>query len=262
MLKDLSNNVGLNVTLTDENKLEFGEDVDLEKMSVRSMEDLVVVAADTELRLSDEPAYFMYRNVHRIGDEAKLAEHNQRFDLTVIPAGRLGEEYIKTSGHYHPINNSGVEYPELYYVVSGQATYLMQKHEADGTISDVILARVPAGTAIIMPPFYGHVTINELDETLVMANWVEANFSSIYGDFEKKRGGAYYLMTGETASYTKNPNYDELPELRMMSSWPQVIGGLAGLPIYQYAEHLDEIELIAKPEQYMEDFTIEKLFRM
>lgn len=283
---DLSGKIGLNVKLDDQNKLEFGEGVDLEKMSARSFADLKIVAADENLNLSDDPAYLMYRNVRRKGDEALLEKHAQRFDLTVIPASMLGDEYIKTSGHYHPVKpGTGVEYPELYYVVSGQATYLMQKHEKDGTISDVILARVPAGEAIIMPPFYGHVTINELDETLVMANWVEASFSSVYGDYEEKRGASHYVTksdlrqaqialsdsrTGETrnpndetnAKIIKNPNYSNTPELKIMKSRPLALESLKDTPIYDYSREIGKIELIAKPEQYLDDFTMEKLFRM
>lgn len=267
---DLSEKVGLPVMLTDDNKLEFGDGVGLEKTSARSFADLAVVAADENLVLNDDAAYLMYRGVHRVGDEEKIATNNQRFDLTVIPAGVLGEEYIKTSGHYHPVKvSTEVEYPELYYVVSGQATYLMQRHDQNGAISDVILARVPAGTAIIMPPFYGHVTINEADETLVMANWVAADFSSIYGDYEQKRGGAYYIKTNNLKPKTqneviieKNSRYGEVASLREMTSWPAAIEELSGIPIYGYIEHIEKIELIAKPESYMEDLTIEKLFRI
>ncbi len=256
---DLSPRVGLPVTLLDNNKLEFGEGVDLEKMNVRTMADLRVVAKDKNLSLSDDPAYFMYRGVHKIEDKEKLTSHNQRFDLTVIPAGNLGEEFIKTSGHYHPVKEGTiVEYPELYYVVSGQATYILQKHGREGAIEDVILARVKAGEAILVPPFYGHVTINELDEPLVMANWVEANFSSIYGDFEEKRGAAYYLMNNELR--IKNNAYGDVPEMKEAQSNPVCLSELKDLPIYDYSKYIEKLELLANPEKYLSDFELNKLF--
>lgn len=257
---DLSDKIGLRVMLNDENRLELGEEVKFDGESVRSMADLAVVAADDSLELEDKPAYFMYRNVHRSEDEETLKENNQRFDLTVIPAGKLGAEFIKTSGHYHPIKpGTDIEYPELYYVISGQATYLMQKHEEDGSISDVIISRVKPGEAIIMPLGYGHVTINELDETLVMANWVESSFSSVYGDFEKKRGAAYYLNSD--GNIAKNPKYDDVAEVKTMASDPQKIEDLKNVPIYKYIDSIEKIELIAKPEDYLEDFEIDKLFK-
>jgi len=256
---DLSEKIGLSVTLNKENRLEFGADVKFDGESIRSMADLSVVAADENLKLDNAPAYFMYRNVHKQEDEAKLVENKQRFDLTVIPRNSLGEEFIKTSGHYHPEKpGTGVEYPELYYVISGQATYLMQKHEKDGSISDVIISRVKPGEAIIMPLNYGHVTINELDEPLVMANWVESSFSSVYGDYEKKRGAAYYLKTD---GFEKNPNYENVPELKTMTTNPLSIMDLKDTLIYSYVNKIDKIELIAKPELHLDDFKVENLFK-
>lgn len=269
MKSDLSERVGLPVTIDENNRLEFGEAVDLEKMSVRSLADLAVVAADENLELPDEPAYYMYRNVRKRGDEEVLRRNNLRFDITVIPPTMLGEEYIKTSGHYHPLKpGTASEYPELYYVVSGQASYLMQKHTPEGVISDVILARVPAGTAIMMPPFYGHITINELDQTLVMANWVEMNFGSVYGDYEEKRGGAYYVKlqnpNDKLQTYPKleiNRNYGEVAELRVAESVPMPLSELAEVPFYQYSSQIEKIAMVASPEKYLEEFRIENWFR-
>jgi glucose-6-phosphate isomerase len=258
-MKDLSEKIGLPVELNEENRLELGDGVEFDGESIRKMSDLTVVTADNSLKLEDKPAYFMYRNVHRAGDEQKLSDNNQRFDLTVIPAARLGDEFIKTSGHYHPEKpGTGVEYPELYYVISGQATYLMQKHEADGSISDVIISRVKAGEAIIMPLNYGHVTINELDETLVMANWVESSFKSEYGDFETKKGAAYFLNSDQ--SVVKNPRYENVPEAKTMQTNPEAIADLRNVPIYDYINSIEEIDLIAKPEDHLEEFEIGKLF--
>ena len=259
MTKSLNKHLGLEVDLNNQNRLQFGNSIKCDGESVRSMKDLSAVVADESLKLNDEPAYFMYRNVRRLGDEKILKKNNQRFDLTVIPNAKLGKEFIKTSGHYHPVKpRTAVEYPELYYVLSGQATYLMQKHEKDGLISDVIISRVRPGEAIIMPLGYGHVTINELNKPLVMANWAEANFKSEYGDFETKRGAAYYLMVNGTIQ--KNSRYGKLPQVRVLKSSPHAIDDLKNTPVYDYINSIKKIELIAKPEKYLADFEVEKLF--
>lgn len=259
MAKSLSKHLGLEVDLNNQNRLQFGTSIKCDGESIRSMKDLSVVVADESLKLNDEPAYFMYRNVRRLGDEKILKKNNQRFDLTVIPNAKLGKEFIKTSGHYHPVKlGTAVEYPELYYVLSGQATYLMQKHKKDGSISDVIISRVRPGEAIIMPLGYGHVTINELDEPLVMANWVEANFKSEYGDFETKRGAAYYLYVN--GQMVKNPNYKKVARARTLKTSPKAINDLEKTPVYKYIDSIKKIELIAKPEDYLDDFKLERLF--
>ena len=43
----------------------------------------------------------------------------------------LGSEYVKTVGHYHPpVPGTDVSYPEIYQVLDGSATYLLQKVES------------------------------------------------------------------------------------------------------------------------------------
>ena len=38
-----------------------------------------------------------------------LREQNVRFDITVIPPGTAGGEYVKTRGRYHPQSPSGID---------------------------------------------------------------------------------------------------------------------------------------------------------
>ena len=53
-----------------------------------------------------------------------------------------------------------------------------------------------AGDLVIIPPEYGHVSINpSRDTTLVMANIVSTAFESEYGEYEKYHGAAYYVMS-------------------------------------------------------------------
>lgn len=227
---------GLNVTLTDANLLTFGDDVAYDKFSTRKISDLANVVADKLIALPDEPAYFMYRNVRLRGEEKELKERSLRFDLTVIPKGKLGKEYIKTLGHYHPEKpGTAYSYPELYFVLSGQATYILQKKSAENRIDDAIIVRVKAGNPVIMPPNYGHVTVNELDETLVMANWVEATFESEYQDYERLQGAAYYLENNfGTAKTVVNEKYVNSPPIREMKSNPVLLDEVLKFPVYEY----------------------------
>lgn len=261
-MQNLEEKIGFKVLLKDDNTLEFGDDIEVEQLSARSFNDLMPVVADENLKLGDDPAYFMYRNVRQSNDEEVLRSNNLRFDLTVMPSALLGEEFVKTSGHYHP-TKPGTEfaYPELYYVASGQATYLMQKKDSIGSIEDVIVCRVKAGEAIVMPPGYGHVTVNELPETLVMANWVSDSFKSIYDDYETLRGGSYYIFKqGKNSSIQKNELYDA-PNYREVLSGPIVINEHSGIPIYQFIEHVRDLSFLNKPEESAEKLQIENLFK-
>ena len=236
---NLSKLVGLEVTLTDANLLSFGENVLSDKFSTRKKSDLSEVVKDKLIVLGDDPAYFMYRNVRIAGDEKELKPRSLRFDLTVIPNGMLGKEYTKTLGHYHPKKpGTAYSYPELYFVVSGQATYVLQRKSADNQVDDVILVRVKAGNSVVMPPNYGHVTVNELNEPLVMANWVEATFESEYQDYERLQGAAYYLENNFGSGKTvANEHYINLPRIREMKAKPELFKNIIKLPIYQYKQN-------------------------
>ncbi len=256
---NLEDQIGLNIQLKENSRLEFGEDVEFDQFSVRKLSDLSVVTADENLKLSDEPAYLMYRNVRKKGDLEKINAAHLRFDLTVIPSAKIGDEHIKTSGHYHPKKpGTSVSYPELYYVISGQATYLSQKSNG-ARIEDVILSRVKAGSAIITPPGYGHVTINELDQPIVMANWVCGDFKSEYGDYEEKRGACYYLEANND-KLIKNTRYGEVPKEKVLKSDPKLQGEMAGVPVYNYIKNIEKLSFLSSPEEHVNDLKIESLF--
>jgi glucose-6-phosphate isomerase len=158
---------------------------------------------------ADHPLYFMYRDVAMdAADRGWLKSHDLRFDITVIPPATLCGEYVKTKGHYHPASPEGPAYPELYQVLAGTAHYLLQ----DRDLTDAVVVRAGEGDAVLIPPGYGHVTINPGAETLVMANLVSTRFSSEYGFFEEYRGAAYYELIGE--EWVENPRYPLHPPLR------------------------------------------------
>ncbi len=172
----------------------------LENPDIRHLYDLKEVLYDKEWLKGapDLELYYMYRNLKRDG--------NLRYDVTVIPAQMLGKEFTKTKGHYHPDC-----YGELYIVIEGEAIYLMQKINDEGEIEDIYFVEAKAGDHVIIPPHYGHVTINPGDKDLKMANWVCDDFKSLYSQIEEKGGAGYfYTLDG----WIKNDNYERVPDLR------------------------------------------------
>ena len=168
-------------------------------------------------------SYWMYRDCGRPEDAALGEAYGLRYDISAFRSVMLGREYMKTSGHYHPeIPGTRVAYPEVYEVLYGEALYVMQKVNDYGAppdevvVEDVIVARVKAGQKIIMPPGYGHVTINTLDRPLLMSNWVSNRFSSFYGSTEAARGFAWYLIEEDgEARWVANDSYARgVPQIR------------------------------------------------
>lgn len=258
---NLEEKIGLPARLMDTGKLSFSPDVDVEKISERKFSDLKPVLQNQNTELSDDSAYTMYRNVKLESDRESIENSGLRFDLTVIPAAKIGNEYIKTSGHYHP-NKPGtaISYPELYFVAHGTATYLLQKGEA-GTIADVIVANIAAGEAIIIPPGYGHVTINEEDDTLVMANWISDDFQSIYSDFEKYSGGAYYIVDKfGSPGMVSNDNYGSVPAARGLKPNQEILGTNRMQPIYSFSKNLSVLDFLINPENHQSGLEVDRLF--
>jgi len=176
-------------------------------------------------------------------DRTWLGEQDLRFDITVIPPATIGGEYVKTKGHYHPESPAGVGYPELYQVLAGEAHYLLQRKD----LSDVVAVTARAGEFVLIPPGYGHVTVNPGDEVLVMANMVSTRFSSEYGAYEELRGGAYYEMEG--GAWVRNPRYHIVPPIRIVpaSEMPE-LGILDGRGIYRMLEGREQMSFLNEPE--------------
>lgn len=178
---------------------------------IRKLSDMKNVLYDQEwLKTAGNPElYYMYRGI----EEKK----GIRYDITIIPPAMLGSEFVKTKGHYH------IEtYQEVYTVVEGEAIYLMQKKNNKEEIEDAYAVKAQKGDTVIVPSFYGHITINPSEtQELKMANWVSPQCQSDYSLYEKLRGACYYyLKTG----WIKNENYKSVPELRFeepLKSIPQ-----------------------------------------
>ena len=179
---------------------------------IRRCTELLPVMAQPDCQ-GDGPAYEMFRGLSRDDNDASwLSAHLVRYDITRIPGKILCGEWIKTKGHYHPSAPDGYPYTEIYEVLEGEAWYLLQKQD----LSDFILVKAIAGDLVLIPPGYGHVTINPSQKTLLMANLVSSAFSSDYLPFEQMRGAAYYLFADGTIK--KNPRYPvEISPLRTVT---------------------------------------------
>ena len=196
----------------------------------------------------DQPLYFMYRDVAmNEADREWLKIHDLRFDITVIPPATLCGEYVKTKGHYHPASPEGPAYPELYQVLEGTAHYLLQNRD----LTDAVVIRAGEGDAVLIPPGYGHVTINPGEGELVMANLVSTRFSSEYAFFEAHRGAAYYELEG--GKWVENPLAPLHPPLRIMG--PVEIPALCirhGMPIYELVGQYSCLSYLNTPAEAME----------
>lgn len=194
--------------------------------------------------------YYMYRDLFLSrADREKLLDQDLRYDITIIPPAMLGREYVKTAGHYHPPAPGGTAtYPELYEVLEGEALYLLQKQD----LSDVVVVNAKAGDKVLVPPNYGHITINRSNKTLRMANLVAKGFSSLYDPIRERHGGAYFFTRD---GWIKNERCPEAAQLRRIEAPGGRSLSRLGLSkkseIYPLLREPGLLEYLTNPEKYL-----------
>ena len=222
------------------------------KPDIRKLEDMKEVICDKQWLETTEVTdlYYMYRDLYYSNrDHSLIQENDLRYDITIIPPSNLGIEYVKTAGHYHPlINGLDYTYPEVYEVLSGVAHYLMQKAD-NSKVTDVILVEAKEGDKVIVPPNYGHVTINPSNKELKMANWVSNQFSSLYDPYREFRGAVYFELNN--GSLIRNKNYEDLPELKKLKPTNiKELGYFKNKEMYGVIHDPEKLEYLNKPQDF------------
>lgn len=216
-MTNLSELAGFPVTLKSDGYLEFGEEVMTPNPEPRTRQAITEVLLYPEQQGPDI-LYHMYRATGYKKDKIAMMNAGLRFDITVIHPGKIGSEYVKTLGHYHPMAPGGLySYPEVYQVLYGKAHFLIQKGgDITGEVEDFVIADFEPGDILLIPPFYGHVTVNPENRPLVMANWIAKDFSSVYGPIRARKGMAYYNVEYRNQSiFMPNDRYGHHPKPRL-----------------------------------------------
>lgn len=169
------------------------------KTERRYLKELAKVLYDQEwLRgAKNFPVYHIQRGVKK--------KNGLRYDITTIPAKMLGKEFAKTKGHRHkgPCQ-------ELYIVLEGKATFLIQRNQGM-KVKEIYAIKGKRGDSVIIPSYFGHITINSSKWKLKIGNWISEKCRSDYNFFEKMQGGAYYYTQ---SGWIKNKNYKKVPKLK------------------------------------------------
>lgn len=212
----------------------------------------------------DEPCYEAYRDVAFPADRARFQALGLRYDLTVIQPGTLQGECKKTSGHYHgPIAGQPLTYPEVYQVCLGRAVYILQKvsnfdqENEEPLIEDVQAVFVEAGQAILIPPFYGHGSINAGDGPLVFCNLAAVACPLFYQPVQKKHGLSVYALKEEgRVHFIPNPHYKNVPPVRVTQPRDNpALGVTSGQALYAtFIEAPWKFDFLLNPGRYQDAF--------
>ena len=222
-------------------------------ISKRMAYDMKPVLMRAEEVVKNEIYYTVFRNL-------KIVSGKIRYDITQIPQNKIAGELAKTFGHYHKS-----AYPELYEVLDGRAYFLLQKFSNNPTeISEAYIVEAEAGEKAVMPPGFGHLSINIGGGDLILANWISL-VEYDYQLFSKFHGGCYYVLNkGENIEFEKNPNYKSVPELKKLKLRDLPDLGIKNdkeRPIWDLYKTPEKLDWLVNPEKYMDLLTIEKLYR-
>ncbi|MBX4188057.1 MAG: hypothetical protein KW793_02890 [Candidatus Doudnabacteria bacterium] len=218
---DLEKVSGLPIGLNSDNTLKFNMPLKHVEPNIRTYNDVKSVLMDPEAEPPFREMYYMYRNVHFTEHEQVLKKAGVGYDITVIPAGEIGEEFNKTVGHYHATKaGTGIAFPEAYEVLHGKALFLLQK--MDPTFQElitVIVMEANTGDKVVYPPNYGHIIVNIGEETLITSNYVADKFERMYKQVSDMKGMAYYVVADGTGyKLIENKNYKQHPKPRTLTN--------------------------------------------
>lgn len=263
---DLSLMSGLPIAIDQETGqlVDLANIVSWEGPGQRRFSDLRSVLAVPEAAdaIADQIAYFTYRDV-RLASERGLAANGLRYDVTVTLPGEVGGEFIKTAGHYHALDSNGVSWAEIYDVLSGDAAFVLQRAEgapeADPTVTRGIVIVAGPGDRFVIPPNYGHVTVNIGTTPLVVADLVATASANHYQGYATHQGGAVRIMT--------LPDEEDTFEAEWNQTYPEVDDGIevvaaadlkpfeADTPLYLLGtEHPDRVAFLTNPS--LNTFTV------
>ncbi|MDP3727483.1 MAG: glucose-6-phosphate isomerase family protein [bacterium] len=285
MLQSIEHQSGLPIAFDPvSGSIHWSEGIAADEPQVRSFSEMREQIREPEAVPPRDAIYTVYRHVARKEDAPAIREARLRYDITIIPAGCFQgtrREFVRTAGHYHTVPPSGIAYPEVYEVISGRAHWLIQRSARPARLPDgqaggpetenpaaleaVYLIEAGPGEKALIPPGFGHISINAGTDPLVMANWISDACTYDYEPFRKFRGGGYWILEGETpgtVEFEQNPGYTAVPELKKLH--PKEIsefGLVRSRPLYSLAQELERLAFLNDPEPFLESLDIDRGYR-
>ncbi len=143
-------------------------------------------------------------------------------NLTILVNGNIGKEFIKTFGHYHPVNAPRETYQLIYGngILTVQSKIIEDGKWLQDRVSEVIFIRPEAGDEIVITPNWGHSWSNVGNSPLITVDdWRFGHTPDDYQLIKNQHGMAYYLVKDESSfKPIANPNYTNLPQPLFMTA--------------------------------------------
>jgi glucose-6-phosphate isomerase len=219
MQVDLTGAAGFPLTLDTESGALTGEGAVTFGRIARRLADLKPVLFDPDGVAPGTELYSTYPLVDAGPATDVLDARDLTYSCVLLPPLKIGREFVKTQGHYHPpMPGSDVQYPEVYTHLWGEPALLLQRRR-DGRadrIDDCVLIELRGGDSVTIPPGYAHILINRSRQPALIAGLYSRAFAPNYEPILRVAGAAYYLIDDEPAT-VPNPRYADHPPLRCLT---------------------------------------------
>ena len=226
----------------------------------KAVEKMQGLLANEENLPLDEMFYDVYRGIAFPKDEELLNKDNYRYDITIIMPGQINGECKKTSGWNPQKTNT---YAEVYEVIKGTALYILQKSDnfdaenpADVRVDDLIFATVHEGETILIPPNYGHCSVNIGEGPLVFSNLAYVPCPVHYGPVKHFHGMSFYVMKKDNEIRLEaNGRYVDVPAPKFATVKENPgLGIKFGVPVYEsYMKNPEAFKFLGDPDPYVDE---------
>ena len=205
-----------------------------------------ILELDVDENGDELEVYRTYERIRKIQD--KELWNDITYSLVVLQSGQLNGNYFNTIGYYRSFAENGYCYPEIFQLAEGYAEFLLQQpRENHEQVKDVVVIRLQKYDILVVPPSYGVTIINPSDKKTIISRIRASDAEEIKEPFHNTKGGCYSRFAERKWDY--NPNYDEIPNLRLgepQNKWKSL---KRGIPIYSsYAYNPRYFKTLIEPD--------------
>jgi len=121
------------------------------------------------------------------------------FGISIVHAGKIGNEYYMTKGHFHTV----LETSEIYHCLKGEGLMVMETPEGDWAVDEL-----RPGKILYVPPRWAHRSVNTgSQEDLVTFFVYPANAGHDYGTIETQGFRKLALEVNGRLQISDNPRW-------------------------------------------------------
>jgi glucose-6-phosphate isomerase len=212
-----SDRAGFPVTFDGQSGLLHSESPLRFNRAVRTKADVSKVLLDGE-EINDSTELYWIFQLADAGQEQEVFDAiGVTYACVLLPSMKIGREFVKTQGHYHPpMPGTTIQYPEVYSHLFGEIYLYLQRRrdERPTVVDDCVLIDMREWSSVTIPPGYAHVLINPSSAPAAIAGLYASKFKPDYLPFVELGGAAHYLIDDNGERFIPNQRYEQSVPVR------------------------------------------------